>query len=207
MSNIYVDFDDVLCKTALEFTRVLEREFGKQVAFEDIHSFDLGTSFGLGPEEIGELMERVHEPDVLAAMEPVEGAVQALNRWTRSGYEVWIVTGRPAGTRASSELWLRTHGVAHARLDFVDKYGRTDPRGDKTGVLTLDQLSKMEFCLAVEDSSDMAAYLASRMRMPVAMLARPWNAAPLSLDSTAAARIARCKDWDEVLAKFPFPHP
>ena len=34
--TIYVDFDDVLCETALGLARIVEEEFGRKVAFEDI---------------------------------------------------------------------------------------------------------------------------------------------------------------------------
>ena len=44
---IYVDLDDVLCETARGFLGLLQREFDRRVAFEDIRDFDLGVSFGL----------------------------------------------------------------------------------------------------------------------------------------------------------------
>jgi len=205
--RIYVDFDDVLCETALEFTRVLEREFGKRVAFEAIFSFDLGQSFGLTKPEVTRLMQRVHEPDVLAAMEPVRGAVEALQRWTDGGYAIWIITGRPAYTERASRAWLERHGVPYARLQFVNKYAHSRPEAatDPSVVLTLDQVCAMDFCLAVEDAPQMVRILAERTTMPLAMLARPWNAQPPELPAAAMRRVTRCQDWPDILARFPKP--
>ena len=73
--RIYVDLDDVLCETARAFLGILERDYGKTVDFEDIAWFDLGRSFELEPPVLEDFMRKVHEPEVLSAMKPVDGAV------------------------------------------------------------------------------------------------------------------------------------
>ena len=204
MRRVYVDYDDVLCATAQAITRVLERSFGKRVAFDDIFSFDLGRSFGLPAADLAELMRRVHAPAVLGAMQPIPGALDALQRWADGGREIWVITGRPPACRAASREWLDRHGVPYARLQFVDKYARADGDG-AADVLTLAALCRLDFALAVEDAPRMVRALARRTRVPVAMLARPWNAAPLRVDRAAARRVVRCRDWAEVAARFPRP--
>jgi len=201
--RIYVDFDDVLCETAQEFLRVLDREFGRKVAFDEIYSFDLAKSFGLDSASVARLMQRVHQPDVLAAMQPAPGAVEALRHWADAGCEIWVVTGRPAYTRSSSEAWLHRHRVPYDVLDFVDKYGRVDPREDRTDLLNLSELTKIDFCIAVEDSPDMVKFLTAHTRALVVMLARPWNE---KMDLGSSARFTRCKNWQEILRKFPSPN-
>jgi len=199
---VYVDFDDVLCETALAFTRVLEREFGKRVHFEDIVSFDLGRSFGLGDADLEHLFDILHQPDELLAIEPVPGAVNGLQQWAAAGCDIRIVTGRPPSTAPASRTWMETHGIPHVSLTFVDKYARNHvPHAGET-LLTLDQLTEAEFCLAVEDSPEMAVFIAREMRMPVALLNRPWNA---SLDCAAHKGIVRCEGWSDLLRRFPHP--
>jgi len=39
--TIYVDFDDVLCETARHFLVVVEREFNKRIAYEELTDFDI----------------------------------------------------------------------------------------------------------------------------------------------------------------------
>ncbi|MGI9538393.1 MAG: hypothetical protein ACR2PB_15080, partial [Desulfocapsaceae bacterium] len=48
--SIYLDLDDVLCDTAVAYLDLIDREFGLQVDFEQIFSFDLQKSFGLSDE-------------------------------------------------------------------------------------------------------------------------------------------------------------
>jgi uncharacterized protein len=203
--RIYVDFDDVLCETALEFTRVLDSEFGKRVAFEDIFSFDLSQSFGLSGDEVHRLMRLTHEPDVLLRMEPVPGALETLSRWAAGGTEVSVVTGRPSYTREASIQWLKAHAVPFAELHFVDKYARESDAAFRREMLTLDQLAGMDFCLAVEDSPRMVRFLAERTRIPVAVLHRPWNASGLDLAPEAGQRVFRCHDWPHLRSRFPAP--
>lgn len=200
---VYIDFDDVLCETARAFTGLLEREFGKRVAFEDIHAFNLGQSFGLSDSELDRLMELGHQPEFLENLEPVPGALEGLRRWADAGSEVWIMTGRPASTEAVCAGWLRAYDVPHARLLFVDKYGRNLLPGGTAPTLTLDELVQMDFALAVEDAPRMADHLARHTSWPVAVIARPWNVRA-SIDA-GDGRLHRCRDWPHILDLFPAP--
>jgi phosphoglycolate phosphatase-like HAD superfamily hydrolase len=93
--TIYVDLDDVLCQAARRFLLIVEREFGKRVAYEELTNFDVGQSCGLTPVEADELYRIVHRPEELLAMEPVREAVAALEDWQRQGFEIAIVTCLP----------------------------------------------------------------------------------------------------------------
>lgn len=200
---VYIDFDDVLCETALAFTGLLEREFGKRVAFEEIHSFNLGHSFGLDDAQLAHLMEAGHQPAFLNALTPVPGALEGLRRWADAGVEIHIVTGRPASTAPACSAWLRAHAVPAARLVFVDKYGRHLLPGGTDPTLTLDALVQLEFALAVEDAPRMADYLARHTRWPLAVIERPWNRHATIGDNSA--RVSRCRDWSAILVQFPAP--
>ena len=54
--NIYVDFDDCLCETAHYFTNLVWEMFGKKVAYEDVHCFNMQESFDLTDEEYEKLI-------------------------------------------------------------------------------------------------------------------------------------------------------
>lgn len=49
--KIYVDFDDILSETALYFSHLVKKMFGKYVPYENIKSFSLQKSFDLSDEE------------------------------------------------------------------------------------------------------------------------------------------------------------
>jgi hypothetical protein len=200
---VYVDCDDILSETARGFTRVLREKFGKRVAFEEIFSFDLGRSFGLSPEDTAELMRQMHEPRVLLALAPVPGAAAGLRRWRRAGCGVFVITGRPPATRAVTAAWLRAHDMEHDRLIFVDKYARGHAAHASADVLTLSELRDLPLCLAVEDSPVMIRYVTHEMRVPLAILDRPWNRDEPEREGLRS--VVRCRSWRELVERFPCP--
>lgn len=194
---IYVDFDDVLCETAREIARLLQHEFGRRVAFEDIRSFDLGLSFGLQAAEIEHLMRMTHQPAQLAAMPPIPDAVETLRLWANEGRRIHVVTGRPPDTAPVSRAWLADHRVPCEALLFVDKYDRGHPAADGVPVLSLGEIASLPFSLAIEDSPDMAVFLATHSATPVAVLDRPWNAG-VEQRVPAGAALRRYRSWREL---------
>ena len=194
--TIYVDMDDVLCQTARGFLAILEREFGKCIAYEQLTHFDIGAACNLQPNERDQLYRIVHEAHELLNLEPVADAMQVLQRWSAAGYEIAIVTGRPPQSQEVSLEWLARHHVAFETFTMVDKYGRFAT--DDTVAITLNELSARRFCLAIEDSLPMAQYLAGQMGVPVALIDCPWNRA-----DAEHSGIARYSTWSEIAAAMP----
>jgi len=188
---IYVDLDDVLCETARFFLTVVERDFGKQVPYDKLTDFDIGTACGLEPLEREELYRRVHEPDALLKLAAIEGAAEKLNQWRDAGYEIAIVTGRPPESYEPSLEWLARNRIPYDSFFLVDKYKRYTNRQENT--LSLKAFSSRRFSWAVEDSLPMANFLASRMDTPVTLLNRPWNRSTNDPDM-----IQRCDHWHEI---------
>ena len=189
--TIYVDLDDVLCEAARHFLVVVEREFGKRVAYEQLTNFDIGRSCGLSPVERDELYRIVHRPDELLSMAPVNEAIAVLKRWEEQGFEIAIVTGRPPESVEVSLAWLAKHQVSHSSFTVVDKYSRF--RTDDTDAISLAELAAWRFCWAVEDSLPMAKYLADHMKLPVALIDCPWNQSEETL-----VGIGRYRDWEAI---------
>jgi hypothetical protein len=188
--TIYVDMDDVLCETARGLLLIIEREFGKKLTYEQLNSFDVGRACGLEIQEVTELFRIAHHPDELLGMAPIEEAVGVLQQWSDAGHEIAIVTGRPPPTYEASIEWLARHRLPYHAFIMVDKYGRFPT--ENTAAITLSELSVRQFCLAVEDSPTMAKFLAGEMRVPVALLDRPWNR------DAEHALIGRYRDWREI---------
>jgi len=195
---VYVDFDDVLCQTARSFIEVVEREFGRRYAFEDIHSFDLAKSFELNPREYELLMVLIHNPDLLRVMEPMPGVLDVLKRWNADGVEVVVVTGRPPATEPVCHDWLKQHSVAYNRIIFVDKYGRAHEPVANVEVLSPHDLVGLDFCLAVEDAPAMIRFLVEETTIPVAVLDRPWNRSLELAVTPTDHQLTRCEDWNAV---------
>lgn len=202
IQRIYVDFDDVLCETAKLLMRVAKREFGTEVDFESIGSFDIGVSFGLTPKQVEHTMDILHDPIVIAAIEPVEGAAGVLGRWANTGFKIDVVTGRPPATAEASRTWLQCHDIPYSSLVFVDKYDREHPDTPYATAITLDELRQADYLLAIDDSPQMIRFLAQRTDMHVLLFDRPWNAGIPMPDSHAARVLERCCGWSEVAERF-----
>ncbi len=194
--TIYVDFDDVLCATARHFLAVVEREFDKRIAYDELTDFDIGTSCGLRPEETEELYRIVHRPDELMQMAPVDDAIAALRQWADSGYEIAIVTGRPPESYEPSLAWLNRYRVPHQSFSMVDKYSRFTT--DNTVAIRLDELAQREYCWAVEDSLPMAQFLATQMKLRVALIDCPWNRV-----AEDHVNVGRYAEWQTLAAQMP----
>lgn len=196
--RIYLDLDDVLCESARGFLEVLRRDFGRDVEFDALHSFDLSVSLGIDRDELRTFMRAVHEPDVLLGMTPIDGALEVLGGWRDAGHEMRVVTGRPPTSRDVSKRWLAAHQVPYDGLTFVDKYSRELADWTENSVVRLDDLADEGFDFAVEDNLDVAGYLARELGIRVLLLDRPWNRNGSKGDATLGGRLTRCGSWDEI---------
>lgn len=194
--RIYVDMDDVISRTTDTYAEIVGREFGKKVRFEDLVSFDLKKSFGLTEREFSCFFELVHQPEVLLSYEPVEGSVSVMSMWGRQGYDIDIVTGRPPSAREASLAWLDRYQIPYAAFTMVDKYNRT--ARDSSAVISKDQLMQRQYDMAVEDSREMAIFLAHTMKVPVFLYDRPWNIQPVN-----HKKVMRVCSWQEINGCLP----
>ena len=74
---------------------------------------------------------------------------------------------------------------------MVDKYNR--PGNDPAIAISKEELRHRTYDLAVEDSREMALFLAKTMGVSVALYDRPWNGRPIRHE-----RVARCFSWREI---------
>jgi uncharacterized HAD superfamily protein len=188
---IYVDLDDVLCQAARHFLLIVEREFGKRIAYEQLSNFDVGHACGLAAGEREELYSIVHRPEELLRMAPIVEAIDVLRRWRAEGFDIAIVTGRPPESYEVSLAWLAKHEIPHSLLTVVDKYSRFAT--ENTKAITLAELSTRQFCWAVEDALPMAQFLAGQMMLPVALIDCPWNQSDADPE-----RVKRYRDWQTI---------
>lgn len=191
MKRIYVDLDDVISRTTDTYSAVIEKEFGRQVRFEDLTCFDLKVSFQLTEKEYRHFFDRIHQPDMLMGFDPVPGAKEMMARWVGAGHRVDIVTGRPPSARDVSLAWLDRQRIAYTEFIMVDKYNRCGE--DHPGVISREQLTARPYDLAVEDSLDTALFLSEQMGVTVLLYDRPWNTRP-----AAPSGVIRVASWQDI---------
>lgn len=199
MPSVYVDLDDVLAETLRAFISVLRTMHGREVAFEQIKSFDLGKSFALSPKELKAFMHAAHAAEVLLdEVQPITEAFTTLRAWAAAGAHITVVTGRPISTYDATQQWLERHSAPYHILRFVRKYGKNDLEKSIRQPLPLRTLLKASFAFAVEDSPRMATFIVERLSLPVILLSKPWNAERLDVEDSPLLR--RCATWAEASA-------
>ena len=192
--RIYIDFDDVLCETALAFTKIAKQMFGIDVPYREVQFFNLKKTIDLTDSQYEELMKAGHFPDNLLNYEETPGASETINKWVDMGHEVFIITGRPFNSYEPSRHWLDEHKLERVPLYCVDKYGRENCKQDYVYNLTLEQLYGMSFDFAVEDSPAAFRHVSHFEGCRIAVFNRPWNIREELPDD----RFIRCEGWKEV---------
>ena len=195
--KIYVDFDDCLCETALAFTEIAARMFGKNIPYENVRFFNLQDSFALTDEEYEALMTEGHRPEVLLSYEETPGAALTVGSWLDCGHEVSIITGRPYSAYEASREWLDRHGFERVSLYCLDKYGRDSFIRDSIFSLELEDYYKMHFDYAVEDSPAAFRFFAHLPELKVLVFDRPWNREC----EFPGKNYFRCPDWETIRRK------
>ncbi len=204
--RIYVDLDDVLCRTIESFVHLVNGEFGKSVDFESVTSFDLQRSFGLDDAEYKRFWGLSHSREQLLAIPPLTGALATVANWFKLGYRISIATGRPPKTRSVSEEWLGRYRFPYDDLIYVDKYDRLGPWSVDSDFMPLDQLKEAPFQLAIEDELSTATRLAQQDSVrSVAVLDWPWNRTLGEEGGRWPRKLTRCRDWAEIRRVFPRP--
>ena len=173
--NIYIDYDDCLCETARNFSDLVKQMFDKDIPYENIRFFNLKESFDLTDDEYEQIMVRGHSDKVLLSYEETPGAVDTVNEWIDSGYNVSVITGRPHSAYAASRQWLDEHNLKRVKLYHLNKYGRDSFIKDSDFDLELDEYYKMHFDYAIEDSPMAFGFFNHLPDLKVLVYDRPWN--------------------------------
>ena len=192
--NIYVDFDDCLCETALHFSQLVKEMFDVDVPYEDIRFFNLQKSFSLTDEQYQEMMIKAHTPEVLLTYQETPGATETINKWLDEGHNVYIITGRPYSAYEASRQWLDEHGLERVKLYCLDKYGRDSFIKNGEFSLKLEDYYKMHFDYAVEDSPLAFKFFDHLPELKVMVFDRPWNRDA----SFPNENFRRCVDWKTI---------
>lgn len=199
--KIYVDFDDVLCETARTLSVAVHDLFGCAVPYEDITQFNLKKSFSLSDEQMDILIRTAHDSSFLSKIPETPGAISAIRTILKEGGKLSILTGRPAASFKGSINWLSHFGLEDLPLLHVDKYARAGLFPQIPGqppTLTVADMDKMAFDVAIDDSPMALDLLAKRSACQVLVFDRPWNR-----HYSLSPNMRRVSGWKEILSVLP----
>jgi uncharacterized HAD superfamily protein len=194
--KIYVDLDDVLSSTVPAFLSLAKEQFGRDLAYEDMRSFDMAKSLNLSSDEYRQFMECAHSPEVLAKIPPVDNAVAVIQHWQQMGYHIVVATGRPQHTAECTAQWLSDNGFVGLELLFVNKYQAITPSDwvPSDQAVPLESIAFREFDFVIEDSPTTADFLFRNVSGQVLLLRRPWN----EHLAISTAGLITVSNWSEI---------
>ena len=102
--RVYIDFDDVICETAMHFCCIAKELFDIDLPYQEVQFFNLKKSFDLDDAQYEELMKAGHLPQTLLAYEETPGASEIINICRR---RCWLMKRRRALLRLSISGWMK----------------------------------------------------------------------------------------------------
>ena len=118
-----VDVDDVLRSLLCNMVLLYNEEFGEALTCEDVDDYSVEKSFPKVVEKYGNATEwffKLNAEKLFRESEPIEGAVEAINRLGKYG-DVYIVTKQHGLLNKIYALeWLEKAGIRYNAVCFVE---------------------------------------------------------------------------------------
>lgn len=111
-----VDIDGVVCDFRGGYREMLVADGWPAARMPDCSDWNFYTRWGI-PESV--FLRHCDEGLVFSRGLPIPGAREMLRTLVRAGWEIELVTARPAHVRGITEDWLAAHGVPYDVLHFA----------------------------------------------------------------------------------------
>ena len=117
-----IDLDGVVANFTHGWMRFYNRDFGAQLVVDD--SQDWGDLVNLTHfhdiDEFWRWSSRLDGRSVFWHLEPFPGAVEALQRLTRDGHEIVVLTTKPDFAVTDTHDWIERHGIPAAEIHILE---------------------------------------------------------------------------------------
>jgi uncharacterized HAD superfamily protein len=155
--NLGFDIDGVIADFSPSLIKTIKTNYGLNVKATDIYCFDLDIVLGIPHAEEEQLIAEVLKQDLPLNV----GAKETLERLSREGHSIYLLTCRYGYLRDITQSWLKEKGVPYNELHLLTA-------GEKylSNVAPLD--------LIAEDSLQEALGWATKVKT-VLIYDQPWN--------------------------------
>ena len=139
---IACDIDEVLFPYLSGYVKYYNRVHGTELAVTDFHSYNFTQVHGGTVEYISDLVYAFHDEPEFAEIEPITGALEAVDRLQQIG-ELHFVTARQEVIAGKTHDWIKKHfGIEKDRIHLGNHWSKD------TDVVTLKR-TKSEMCRAI----------------------------------------------------------
>ena len=134
--NLGFDIDRVIADFSQALLETIKKNYGLSLKKTDIYCFDLNIVLGITKPEGRQLIIEVLEKDLPLNL----GAKETLERLSREGHNIYLLTGRYDILRDITQSWLKEKGVPYNQLHLLNvgkKYlAKVDPLRFDSGRFT-----------------------------------------------------------------------
>jgi uncharacterized HAD superfamily protein len=155
--NLGFDIDGVIANFTQPLLEAIKENYGLNLKTTDIYTFNLNIVLGITKKEGNQLIAQTLKKDVPLNL----GAKETLEKLSRDGHSIYLLTGRYEFLRDITQSWLKEKGVPYTQLHMLnigEKY--------RANVEPLD--------LIVEDSLEDALEWTHKVKN-VLIYDQPWN--------------------------------
>ncbi len=155
--NLGFDIDGVIANFTQPLLEVIKENYGLNLKIKDIYTFDLNIVLGITKNEGTQLIHQTLKKDL-----PLnKGAKETLEKLSREGHNIYLLTGRYDFLRDITQSWLKEKGVTYTHLHMLN-----------IGEKYLADIQPMD--LIVEDSLEDALEWSQKVKN-VLIYDQPWN--------------------------------
>lgn len=155
--NLGFDIDGVIANFTNPLLETIKKNYGLTLLATDIYCFDLDIVLGITPCEEKQLITEVLEKDLPLNL----NAKETLERLSREGYTICLLTSRYEHLRELTQSWLKEKGISYNQLHLLN--------AGKKYLAKVDPLD-----LIVEDSLEEALGWTQKVKH-VLIYDQPWN--------------------------------
>ncbi len=155
--NLGFDIDGVIANFTQPLLDVIKENYGLSLKKADIYTFNLNIVLGVTKNEGTNLVHQTLKKDLPL----IPGAKETLEKLSREGHNIYLLTGRYEFLRDITQSWLKEKAVPYTQLHMLnigEKY-----RAD---------IQQMD--LIVEDSLEDALEWSQKVKN-VLLYDQPWN--------------------------------
>ena len=155
--NLGFDIDGVIANFTQPLLEAIKENYGLNLKIKDIYTFDLNIVLGITKNEGTQLVHQTLKKDL-----PLnKGAKETLEKLSREGHNIYLLTGRYDVLRNITQSWLKEKGVTYTQLHMLN-----------IGEKYMADIQPMD--LIVEDSLEDALEWSQKVKN-VLIYDQPWN--------------------------------
>src|ERR1700735_4313362 len=102
--RIGIDFDDTIAASIEAIVKLHNRQYGTNYKREDVTQYHAHEVWGGTQEEWGKKLDEFFSVKNVEHLDPVAGAIRAIDALKRAGHELYIITARSDSDIEATEL-------------------------------------------------------------------------------------------------------